>query len=229
MVHSFSRLAAACIAAAFLAGAASATTLSVTTQGSQVFKDAKGGNAWYESVSYKLNGVARSALAGLFRLKATTATGVVTNFVGFCLEPLETLRLPKDYDVGTPLSQLAIGRLGALVANALPKVSDARSAAAFQLAAWEIANESNGVLNLGSGAFRVTQASNSTESLASRWLDNLTKGKWQLTTQVTILQAPGTQDLVTDLPPPSPVPVPAAGLMLAAALAGVGAVARRRS
>lgn len=211
----------------FAASVASAATVTVTTQGRNAFLDSAGRNGWYETTKYTLNGTARTASAGVFRLKATTAGGAVTAFLGFCLEPLDYLRLPKAYDEGTPLSYLAVSRLGSLVTNALSLVKDARTAAAFQLAAWEIANEGRGKLDLQSGAFLLTAAQKKTAGLSQSWLDLIGNGGWKLNAQVMILQAAGTQDLVTDLPP-APVPVPAAGFVLVSGLMGLVGLRRRR-
>jgi hypothetical protein len=210
-----------------LSGAGEATTVTVSAVSpSNVFRDAAGQNGWYQTASYTLNGIARTAYAGLFRLKQTTVGGMVTTFVGVCLEPLETLRLPRQYDVGTPLSSFVIGRLGALLSNALPMVGNSQTAAAFQIAAWEIANEGQGGLNLGDGAFRLQNAGTGTRTLAQGWLDLINAGTWSANNRTTILQAPGTQDLLTDLP--AEVPVPAAGLLMIGGLAGLGLVRRTR-
>lgn len=207
-------------AAVLLAGSAAATTVTVSkVNGSSVFKDAAGSNSWFQNVSYSLNGIARSAAAGLFRLTQKDTSGAITRFVAVCLEPLEILTLPKQYTEGTALSNGVVDRLGALLAHALPTVTDSRSAAAFQLAAWEIATEGHGMLSLGNGAFRVSSANANTRSLAQSWLDNIQTGAWGATGRITLLQAPGTQDLLTDLP--AEVPVPAAGLLLIGGLGGL--------
>ncbi len=216
------------LASLAMAGAALSATVTVSRQNnSNVFKDVSGQNGWYQTTSYSLNGVARTAVAGLFRLNETIVGGAVTKFVGVCLEPLETLRLPKVYDESTPLGASVVGQLGALLNNALVLVEDAKSAAAFQLAAWEISNESGGSLNLGAGAFRVSTAGQGTKALAQGWLDLIANGAWKKNPQVMILQAPGTQDLLTDLP--AAVPVPAAGVLLVGALGGLAAVRRRKT
>ncbi len=226
MPISFKSTAIAAALALGLTGAASAATFNVSTQGGNAFLDSKGQNAWYQVASYKLNGIARTAAAGLFRLKSTAQDGTVTKFVAVCLEPLEWLRLPKAYDQNSPLSYTAIARLGALAKNALGSVKNAQTAAAFQLAAWEIANEGKGGLDLSNGAFQLTYAASGTQALAQGWLNKISGGTWALDNHVTILQAPGTQDLLTDLP--APVPVPAAGILLMAGLAGLAGVKRAR-
>ncbi|HQU66889.1 MAG TPA: VPLPA-CTERM sorting domain-containing protein [Albidovulum sp.] len=218
-------LATLAISAATAMAPASAATVNVTKQGSNAFVDATGQNGWWQSVSYTLNGTSRSATAGMFRLTATDASGKVQDFLAFCLEPLEWLTLPKDHTVGSSLSAPILDRLGALVSNAFSLVTNSSSAAAFQMAAWEIANESGASLNLGNGGFKMTNASATSQSLAQGWLNSIASGSWTSSGRLTILTAPGTQDLLTNI---APVPVPAAGVMLLGGLAGLGALRRRR-
>lgn len=220
------RMLAAVVATAVMAVApAGAATVNVTMQGKNAFQDAKGQNAWYQTASYSLNGTNRTAAAGVFRLSATGANGSVQDFLAFCLEPLETLTLPRSHTVGSTLSAPILDRLGALMGNGFSLVTGATSAAAFQLAAWEIANEGSGKLDLSKGAFRVTSATSAARNLAQSWLNGITSGQWTSPGAVTILSAPGTQDLLTDI---APVPVPAAGVLLLGGLAGLGALGRRR-
>lgn len=219
-------LATLAISAASAMAPANAATVNVTKQGSNAFVDANGQNGWWQGVSYSLNGTTRSGVgAGMFRLTATSSTGKVQDFLAFCLEPLEWLTLPKDHTVGSSLSAPILDRLGALMSNAFSLVNNSASAAAFQMAAWEIANESGASLNLGDGAFHMTRATASTQNLAQGWLNNITSGYWTSNGRVTVLSAPGTQDLLTNI---APVPVPAAGVLLLGGLAGLGAVRRRR-
>ena len=218
-------VAALALGAASALSPASAATINVTKQGTNAFVDASGSNGWYQSTSYTLNGTGRSAAAGMFRLTGTSTNGAVQDFLAFCLEPLETLTLPKDHSVGTTLGTSVLDRLGALMSNAFTLVTGSQSAAAFQMAAWEIANESSGSLDLANGGFRITAAAQGTQSLAQSWLDLIGSGQWTSTGNVTILSASGTQDLLTNI---APVPVPAAGVMLLGGLAGLGALRRRR-
>lgn len=205
---------------------ANAATVNVTKQGSNAFVDAAGQNGWWQGASYSLNGTTRTGMAaGMFRLKATDSKGKITDFLAFCLEPLEWLTLPKTHTVGSPLSASVLDRLGALMSNAFSQVTGSASAAAFQMAAWEIANESSSSLDLSNGAFKMTSAQVSTQGLAQGWLNNIASGSWTSNGRVTILSAPGTQDLLTNI---APVPVPAAGIMLLGGLAGLGALRRRR-
>ncbi|MEZ5867059.1 MAG: VPLPA-CTERM sorting domain-containing protein [Defluviimonas denitrificans] len=115
--------------------------------------------------------------------------------------------------------------LGALMSNAFTLVTGSQSAAAFQMAAWEIANRSNGSLDLANGGFRITTpAAQGTQSLAQSWLDLIGSGQWTSTGNVTISPPRGRRTCGNI----APVPVPAAGVMLLGGLAGLGALRRRR-
>ena len=225
---------AAAIACALATTPVLAATMDVSAQHPSVFGDATGANQWYVGVSYT-NGTdtRRNVAAGAFRLKGKDDSGAVTNFVAFCLSPFEWLRLPLQYTVGTDLSSTVVGRLSALANGAWDKITDRHSAAAFQLAAWEIVSEKDGNdLDITRGLFRVTAINSHTAGgIAQGWLKGVQGNKFtDGLKDITILSADNTQDLLTADLPPAPVPLPgAAGLMLMALFALGGAAKARRA
>lgn len=225
---------AAALASAMATAPLHAATMDVAPQHSSVFGDATGANKWYVGVSYTNGTESRSNVAaGAFRLTGTDENGVASNFMAFCLSPFEWLRLPLEYTVGTDLSSTVVGRLSALANGAWDKITDSHTAAAFQLAAWEIVSErSENALDITNGLFRVTAINSQTAGgIAQDWLKNVQANNFAQGLQdITILSADRTQDLLTADLPPSPVPLPAAaGLMLMALVALGGAAKARRA
>ncbi len=222
------------VTAALASAPTFAATMDVSAQHPSVFGDATGANRWYVGVSYTDGTQTRNNVgAGVFRLKGTDDKGVTSNFMAFCLSPFEWLRLPLDYTVGTDLSKSTVNRLSALANGAWDLIKDRHSAAAFQLAAWEIVSERpENKLNITNGLFRVTAVGSATAgAIAQGWLDGVQSNTFKSALgDITILSADNTQDLLTADLPPAPVPLPgAAGLMLMALLALGGAAKARRS
>jgi hypothetical protein len=211
---------------------ASAATVDISAQNPSVFGDATGANKWYVGVSYTNGTETRNNVgAGVFRLQGSYAGGETSKFLAFCLSPFEWLRLPLQYTVGTDLNDSVVGRLASLVNVAWSKIADSDTAAAFQLAAWEIVSEQNGnPLNITEGLFRVTSInSQAAGTYAQSWLNDVQSGNFKANLdQITIFSADNTQDLLTGDLPPAPVPLPGAiGLMLMG-LAALGGVAKAR-
>ena len=225
---------AVAVASALAMAPVAAATVDVSAQHPSVFGDATGANKWYVGVSYT-NGKEsrRNVGAGVFRLVAKSDKGTVSNFMAFCLSPFEWLRLPLQYTVGTDLSSTIVNRLAALTNGAWDKITDKHTAAAFQLAAWEIVSEkSENHLDITRGLFRVTAIdSRSAGRIAQDWLKSVEAQKFSTSLKdITILSADRTQDLLSgDLPAPVPLPGAAGMLLLALMTLGGAAKARRRS
>lgn len=222
----------------------SGTTYTVTNQSgtNNPFKDSAGQHAWYKYVDITSRGTEEYGDAGLFRMTATNkASGAAQDFLAFCMSPWQYMRSPpNDYktDPSLGLSTAQLGWVGALVHNAWGSISNSTSAAAFQIALWEIvsekafdpANPGTTTYSLYSGDFILnnlfgTQARSDAENL----LANITGGKWfQQTTGFTLLHytdpSKPTQDLLTV----APVPLPATGLLLLGGFGLLAGVKRRK-
>jgi hypothetical protein len=83
----------------------------------------------------------------------------------------------NDYSLVSGTAALGAARsdaLGRLATAAYGSVTNAASSGAFQLAIWEIVNESAGnPYNLSAGNFRADSVSNGSLTLAQSWLNNL--------------------------------------------------------
>jgi len=218
------------VAAVGFAGSANATTIQVDPVHSSVFGDENGHNKYRIVTQFSVNNVQENRVyAGAFRLKSDQF-GDLSEFLAFCLQPLERLTLPKAHEFGSNFSASVTQDLQILAQNAWSSVTDKVSAAAFQMAAWEITTETMSSYDIDDGVFAITYGStnsNAAEGIAQGWLDNISTDAWTDNGQeFVILNAEGTQDLLTNV---APVPLPASGLMLAAGLLGAGAVARRKA
>ncbi len=226
---------AALLGMTLLASPAAAATYNVSTQPGGVF----GVQDWQITSSFSAGG--DPARTGTFKTGAfqLMANGL-GNFVAFCLQPLENLNLSKVYADGTSLVDPSLSDLNTLMANAFFDVNNAVSAAAFQMAVWELAHDA-GDYDIDDGFFKVTTLTQGTDEYAAAtqaqaWLDKVNGDQvWAdnaLGKNFLIISASGTQDLLTNIDNSSlvgEVPLPASGLLLLAGLGGIGVASRRKA
>lgn len=162
----------------------------------------------------------------------TDSSSSVADFVGWCVQLEQVFSNNKTYvETTSLLPQYKFDRLDALVNGAYGNVDlgNKYQVAGFQSAVWEsIYEDENVALNISTGDFHLTAASTSNQtqamSFAAAFLDDaanwdgVTRYDWSHNTSAA------SQDLIAI----APVPIPAAGLLAAAAFAGLGLMGRRR-
>lgn len=154
------------------------------------------------------------------------------SFHSLCVDVMQNISFGSTYTDYTAVSAATHGfsatqesLLNKLYTNhyAASRASNA-SAAAFQIAAWEIAYDGNGTLDIGGGSFIMgAGGSAAAKTTASGWLGTLagaSTGNWTF----TVLESGRHQDLLVAMP----VPEPSSMAMLLAGLGVMGAIARRR-
>jgi hypothetical protein len=187
-------------------------------------------NGLYSSVAFSLNyGSNVYASAGLFVLNYSANSGASWNqFYSFCLEPDVYLTpFSNPYTVnavgsaGSPAYPQAL--IGELWGRYRGSVNDDLSAAAFQVALWELSYGATD-LNLGMGAFRLTSGGG-IFSTAQSWLSSL-NGSGPMAQGLVVLvnnqSMADRQDLITQVPEPATLGLFGLGLL------GLGLARRRK-
>ncbi len=221
------------VTAALMSGStAAASTVTLEKQNeTSVFLDENGENSWLVQTDYTVGSATiPNAAIGAYHIKADLMGGIA-NFLAFCLEPLQSFELPSEYQQVNRFGADVTMHLNMLAENALGEVNSHATAAAFQMAAWEITTESALSFGLDDGEFSVAGGSNNANAakdLAGVWLNNIETNVWSApTSSFLILSSDTEQDLLTSIQIAA-VPVPASGLMLASVLIGAGGLTARR-
>ncbi|MDV7144975.1 VPLPA-CTERM sorting domain-containing protein [Tropicimonas sp. TH_r6] len=203
-------------------------------QGSSYFTGV--GSSSVRIIGNNVKGGALNVAAGGFAVK-TTDGGSTNSFIAWCLDTFQYLDLGVKYEVtDTPFAGAHDPKINAAQQTLITKLFDTAfdtlvsklrdnvASAAFQLALWEIVNETGDTLDVMSGAFHATVVGGNVLTDANSLLDGLAASadrKYNL----VFLEAKGKgQDLLTVVP----IPVPASSLLLLGALGGLGTLASRR-
>lgn len=206
----------------------SAGTVTVDYQEKSVF-GSPNLSSYVKITSDKYTGGAR---AGMFRLRADG----FDDFDAFCVDLAQYIANGKAYETAVNLfSADTMDTIDRLYTSAYALVDTAIEAAGFQIALWEIVEDTGSAYDLSTGAFAAQGAA---VSQAQTFLDALgtETGKYTL----SFLESGVSQDVVTGTLNPksplngggvvtvAPVPLPASGLLMLAGLAGAAGLRRRK-
>jgi hypothetical protein len=236
-VHSYIHLAAAVVAVCAIGmGWTPARADSVTA----TFSNVNPG----EVVTIPVNGGTESGWAGVYNF--INASGYLTgSFSGFCIDISQDIftsqtvtfgvaalaSAPVDGNLPTAMGALRAELIAELWYNDYALIGTSNSnAAAFQLAIWEIINETqtnNGtlVLNIDSGTFYATDQDSPTLAMANTWLGQLSlNGTGLMASGLVALTNSTYQDYVFQdaPPPPAPLPTPAPPSLVLCLIGAVG-------
>lgn len=183
-------------------------------------------NGWYQSANIVVGSTTRGVQAGQYVMDYSYELGAGASswqqFYSFCLEPdVNLTSFSNPYSV---MSLDAAGYNASAISELWGRyygaVNNDLSAAAFQIALWELAFENVGSPSLTAGTFRLSSTSGA-YSLASSWLSSL-DGTGPHAYNLAVLvdnpnDAYNRQDLIVQVPLPATLllfGVGAAGLML---------------
>lgn len=193
----------------------------------------------FSNGSASVNTSLNSGYIGAGRLQGIwTQNGSSRSFLTYCTDIFQSFSWDTNYSyslVGTGTAYGFTSRqedlMGKLFTLAGAAVNNTDSSAAFQLATWEIVNESATGLSLDSGVFRVELGGNSIQrQLANGWLTAVLEAGAQKTFSATRLYSSVAQDFVVfnSSLPDRPASLPEPGNLALATLALLGLLATRR-
>jgi len=185
-------------------------------------------------LTFQLAGPSMSVGAGGFSAVYTPTGGAPTSFIAYCIDLVQTFTFGSPFVV-TPVSALV--HFGATRASALDRLYTQQFAAvntniesaAFQLAVWEIMQETTGSYTVSGGSFTAaaTPGSNADDlsaiAQANDWLGALGSGAFGGYTLTALTSAARQDQLMA-----TPISEPETYAMLLAGLGLMGLMVRRR-
>lgn len=210
------------------------------------------GGAWYSPYDGAFQIVdgsptlSRSVSAGAFRMTDLSGPTLPagTSFMAWCVDVYHnlntssagasyTLRSGADFYAAASYKVTDLERLASYVLdNSL--LTNGVQSAAFQIAVWEIVNESMrsepySISSIGGDDFRVTGGDLAARTLANSWLGVVNAGSYAIGYSLGVWDgAITTQDLAVFSKVVTPIPEPETYAMLIAGLGLMGFIARRR-
>ena len=184
-----------------------------------------------DAVDVVLNGQSFRATAGAFNLQyQQDGDDFWTDFLTFCLQIDQRLRLPSDYtreDAAAYLGDAgALNALGIIYANFINQdlgLRNAQTAAGLQILIWEIVEDGVENFDLSMGNFAALDEDIVAE--AETFWALITSGMFEAG-EFSVFASSRSQDLLGDVL--SEVPLPGAILLMMTGLAGLRTASRRR-
>jgi len=198
-------------ALALSAGALQAAPFTVDYQYSN---DVFGAQDWYAPVTIDSPVYDGTYNAGRFELTSST----LGDFLAFCIEVTQAISPGNTYeDTPTLFSSAVATNIENLFNNSYDLVTDGLTAAGFQVALWEIVEDTSTGIDLSSGEFSAVDAwVPGVVSTAQGFLNNLSAAPNDQF-DIRFFASPESQDVVTANRIPAAVPLPATGLLLLSA------------
>jgi hypothetical protein len=209
---------------------------------------ANGSHTVQATISSPASAFNETVIAGGVLASYTGDNGITKSFKSYCVDLYESISFGQSYsnynNIGGGAyaftNSNAAYEIGRLFFNN-KQIDDATKEAAFQIAVWELSYETSGSYDLSAGNAKFsggTAATSGALDLASNWLNELSTAVGF--TGISVLESvasssgAGYQDMVypafiPDEQPIPPVPEPSTYALMAAGLAGVGFLTRRRA